>query len=131
MRIISLWCVFFLFLNCEDKQSSKNKKQEPIQTKSNKKEPVKHVIAVDKNEFTKLSSDNAMEFFLKYEKENKEDKVRITTDFGNIDIQLYSETKFHRANFIFLTKQGYFNGTQFYRVINNFIVLLYKYLCRQ
>ena len=63
-----------------------------------------------------------MEFFLQYEKENKEDKVRITTDFGEIDILLFDKTKFHRANFIFLTKQKYFENTQFYRVIDNFIV---------
>ena len=63
-----------------------------------------------------------MEFFLEYEKENKEAKVRITTDFGTIDIQLYDKTKFHRANFIYLTKRKYFDGTQFYRVVENFVI---------
>ncbi|WP_141675466.1 peptidylprolyl isomerase [Formosa haliotis] len=63
-----------------------------------------------------------MEFFLQYEKKNKENKVRITTSFGIIDILLFNETKFHRANFIFLTKQGYFTNTQFYRVVKNFII---------
>ena len=46
----------------------------------------------------------------------------MTTDFGEIDILLFDNTKFHRANFIFLTKQKYFENTQFYRVIDNFIV---------
>lgn len=46
----------------------------------------------------------------------------MTTDFGEIDILLFDKTKFHRANFIFLTKQNYFSDTQFYRVINNFMV---------
>ena len=63
-----------------------------------------------------------MDFFLEYEKHNKENKVRMTTDFGVFEILLFDKTKFHRANFIFLTKQGYFNDTQFYRVINNYIV---------
>ena len=63
-----------------------------------------------------------MEFFLQYEKENKENKVRLITDFGNIDILLFNETKFHRANFIYLTKKGYFDNTQFYRVIENYII---------
>ena len=35
---------------------------------------------------------------------------------------LFNNTKFHRSNFIYLTKKKYFNGTQFYRVINNFII---------
>ena len=63
-----------------------------------------------------------MEFFLEYEKENKEDKVRITTDFGVIEIQLYDKTKFHRANFVYLTKRNYFEGTQFYRVVKDFVI---------
>ena len=63
-----------------------------------------------------------MFFFEEYDQKHKENKVRITTDFGTIDILLFNETKFHRANFIFLTKQKYFNGTQFYRVIDNFVV---------
>ncbi len=33
-----------------------------------------------------------------------------------------NQTKFHRANFIYLTKHKYFDGTQFYRVIQNFVV---------
>lgn len=63
-----------------------------------------------------------MEFFLEYEKNNPENKVRITTKFGSIDILLYDKIKFHRANFLYLTKRGYFDGTQFYRVIDNFII---------
>ena len=63
-----------------------------------------------------------MEFFLEYDKNHKENKVRIFTDFGEIDIQLFENTKFHRSNFIYLTKKNYFENTQFYRVINNFVI---------
>ena len=70
----------------------------------------------------KLSNENVMDFFLEYDKYNKENKVRIYTDFGEIDILLFKNTKFHRSNFIYLTKKNYFEGTQFYRVINNFII---------
>ena len=70
----------------------------------------------------KLSEKNIMEFLLEYDKHNKENKVRIFTDYGNIDIELFYNTKFHRSNFIFLTKQNYFDDTQFYRVINNFVI---------
>ena len=65
---------------------------------------------------------NAMFFFQDFDKKHKENKVRITTDFGTIDILLFEETRYHRSNFIFLTKQHYFNDTQFYRVIDNFMV---------
>ena len=70
----------------------------------------------------KLSDENVMEFFLEYDRHNKENKVRIVTDYGNIEIQLFDNTKFHRSNFIYLTKKKYFEGTQFYRVINNFVI---------
>jgi cyclophilin family peptidyl-prolyl cis-trans isomerase len=63
-----------------------------------------------------------MEFFLDYDKNHKENKVRIFTDYGEIDILLFENTKFHRSNFIYLTKKNYFQNTQFYRVINNFII---------
>ncbi|WP_286853465.1 peptidylprolyl isomerase [Xanthomarina sp.] len=129
MRSIFLVLLSFLLLNCEDKHSGKktnNTLKETTQTTKDSiaenevaVEPETNIEAEDNN---RLTDENAMEFFLQYEKENPENKVRITTTFGDIDILLFNETKFHRANFIFLTKQGYFNGTQFYRVIDNFIV---------
>ncbi|WP_298236644.1 peptidylprolyl isomerase [uncultured Algibacter sp.] len=124
MRLLLLLSVFFLFLNCEDKHSKQKTKPETSDPKTEviKKDNSVSETSEPKRAFPKLNSKNAMEFFLHYEKENKENKVRITTDFGVIDILLFNETKFHRANFIFLTKQNYFNDTQFYRVINNFIV---------
>ena len=57
-----------------------------------------------------------------YDKKHKENTVRITTDYGTIDIKLFEETKFHRSNFIYLTNKKYFNDTQFYRVIQNFVI---------
>ena len=105
---------------CEDKQSQK---QIQVEKKDSTNQKVTtSAVKKSRRKFPRLTEKNAMDFFLEYEKENKEDKVRLTTDFGTIDIRLYDKTKFHRANFIFLTKQGYFNGTQFYRVVNNFII---------
>ncbi|WP_425077002.1 peptidylprolyl isomerase [Psychroserpens sp. S379A] len=114
-------------MNCEDKQSHKNTNVSASDslTVTQKKEVIasKDSIPNTQNrEFPLLTEKNAMEFFLQYEKKHKENKVRIVTDFGNIDILLFNETKFHRANFIYLTKQGYFTNTQFYRVIENYIV---------
>lgn len=122
MRIILSFCLICLFLNCEDKETKKN-----IPLNSEVKEVVKNKIVKGNNdkptrEFPKLNSKKAMDFFLEYDKHHKENKVRLTTDFGTIDILLFNETKFHRSNFIWLTKQHYFDGTQFYRVIDNFMV---------
>ncbi len=69
-----------------------------------------------------LNKNNAIPFLFEYGKENPENKVRITTEYGNIDILLYSNTEIHRANFIYLTKKEYFDGTIFHRVVPNFII---------
>ena len=121
MRVLLSVCVILLMLNCEDKQTSKQINtsdiKDVVEATSKTAPPKKTAL-----EYPKLSDDNAMEFFLDYEKDHKENQVRITTDFGTIDIQLYDKTKFHRANFIYLTQREYFNGTQFYRVVKDFVI---------
>ncbi len=52
----------------------------------------------------------------------KEQKVRISTDMGDIVIKLYNGTPQHRDNFIKLAKEGYYDGTLFHRVIPQFMV---------
>ena len=88
-----------------------------------KKEKVKEMPQeeVPKPDFV-LNEDNAIPFFFEYEKEHSENKVRIKTAFGNIDIRLYENTPYHRANFIYLTKKKYFDGTTFHRVVPGFII---------
>lgn len=118
MRTVLFLCFFISLLNCEDKQTKKKSTPKTEAVKSVEKDSVQEPY----REFPRLDSKSAMEFFLEYDKHHKENKVRITTDYGNIDILLYNDTKFHRSNFIWLTKQDYFNDTQFYRVIDNFMI---------
>ena len=70
----------------------------------------------------KLTDENVINFLFEYEKNNKENKVKIYTNYGNIEILLFSNTPYHRSNFIYLTKKNYFDGTQFYRVVNDFVI---------
>ena len=110
------FCLTLPFTVCEHK--SENTKDQIV----NKTQRIIPEKRVKKEIDFKLSDKNVMEFFLEYDKHNKENKVRIYTDFGNIDIELFQNTKFHRSNFIYLTKKNYFDETQFYRVINNFVI---------
>ncbi len=48
--------------------------------------------------------------------------VVIETPKGTIRLQLYRQTPIHRANFIKLAKEGFFNGTTFHRVVPNFVI---------
>ena len=121
MRFLLVLLLGLTIFNCEDKQSPKQT-ESAQQIDSISKKPKEPKKEGPKPEFPILTDANAMEFFLEYEKTNKENKVRITTDFGAIDILLYDKTKFHRANFIYLTKREYFNNTQFYRVVKDFVI---------
>ena len=111
-----LLLIFIFFISCDVKQKQTQlpkvqEKKEKIITETKKKE--KPFLLNDKN---------AIPFFFEYEKKNKENRVRIKTKYGNIDIELFKETPYHRSNFIYLTKKKYFNGTSFHRVVKDFII---------
>jgi cyclophilin family peptidyl-prolyl cis-trans isomerase len=117
---IFLAFVLILLNGCNSKNSkieSTSQKNEVEVSQEVKRSAEKSI----KKEF-KLTDDNVIEFLFDYEKSNKENLVRIYTPFGEIDILLYNNTPYHRSNFIYLTKKKYFEGTQFYRVINDFVI---------
>ena len=41
---------------------------------------------------------------------------------GRFTVQLYDNVPYHKANFIYLTRKGYFNNTLFHRVVKDFII---------
>ncbi len=49
-------------------------------------------------------------------------KVAISTTAGDITVLLYGDTPKHRDNFVKLVNEGYYDGTLFHRVINEFMV---------
>ena len=114
-RIIFI-AIIVLFISCVKKNNSNNitlKKVEKKVIESNSVKEDKPFILNDKN---------AIPFFFEYSKKNKENKVRIQTKYGEIDILLFDDTPYHRSNFIYLTKKKYFDGTYFHRIVKNFII---------
>lgn len=57
-----------------------------------------------------------------FAKPPKNQYVRIKTSYGECIIRLYNETLQHRDNFIKLAKKGFYNGTLFHRVIQDFMI---------
>ncbi len=49
-------------------------------------------------------------------------KVAVETTAGNFTVLLYGDTPKHRDNFVKLVKEGYYDGTLFHRVINEFMI---------
>tara|TARA_B100001175_G_scaffold14683_1_gene11187 strand:+ start:473 stop:1180 length:708 start_codon:yes stop_codon:yes gene_type:complete len=112
-----LICIIILLLSCQNKPKTKPK----IETKTFEKNENKQKVKLVADQFV-LNDENAIPFFFEYNKKNKENKVRIETRFGNIDLILFNETPYHRSNFIYLTKKKYFDGTYFHRVVKGFII---------
>lgn len=56
------------------------------------------------------------------ESEQDRQKVLISTTKGDIVIELFNETPLHRDNFIKLVQDGFYDGTLFHRVINDFMI---------
>lgn len=48
--------------------------------------------------------------------------VEISTNLGKMKFKLYDDTPKHRDAFIELAKEGYYDGTLFYRVIQDFLI---------
>ena len=48
--------------------------------------------------------------------------AEISTSLGTMTFRLYDDTPRHRDAFIQLAREGYYNGTLFYRVIENFLI---------
>ncbi|MCS7153233.1 MAG: peptidylprolyl isomerase [Bacteroidia bacterium] len=46
----------------------------------------------------------------------------IETAYGTMRLQLYRQTPLHRANFLKLAKEGFFDGTTFHRVVPGFVI---------
>lgn len=90
--IFSVITLLFIVVSC----SSKTAQKDSIHVKSN-------------NNNITMTSD-------------KRTRVEIQTTLGNVEIALYDETPKHRDNFIKLVKEGYYDGTLFHRVINEFMI---------
>jgi cyclophilin family peptidyl-prolyl cis-trans isomerase len=117
--------LFLLFVSCgESPKKDKNKVQENIaNTDTVPKVTIDSTeIEEEEEEPFKLTEENAIDFFFDYSKELKKDKVKITTTKGSFTIQLYDDVPYHKANFIYLARQKYFDSTQFHRVVKDFII---------
>ncbi len=116
-----LFVVSCTLYSCDTKIKDKSEKEntqisKPIEDTSTQIKPPFDLATVV------LSNDNVVDFLTWYGNENPETMVLIETKFGTIEVELFEETKLHRANFIYLVKKEYFNTTFFHRVVKGFII---------
>ncbi len=122
IRLIYLYLFVFMGIlsACNTKKSSEH--HAPKTTAPAEKKADEQPQHTTKGHFEPLTDKTAIPFLQQYGKDHKENKVRIETPLGSFDILLFDQTPYHRANFIFLTKQKYFDDTYFHRVVSNFII---------
>jgi peptidylprolyl isomerase len=118
-----LWLVIFLvtlFLGCEDtkKTSDQKVKERPLIQKDSSE------IQIQSTEdlYPLITNKNVIDFLTEYGASHPETRATITTNHGAITIRLFEDTPLHRANFVYLVKREYFNGTFFHRIVKNFII---------
>ena len=93
--------------------------EELIEQKSSEKQEVKPVV---NDGFPRLNNTNVEEFLLEYGKSHPQTRIRIKSDFGDIEIELFEDTPLHRANFVYLINRGYYTPTEVIRVIKGFMI---------
>ncbi|MES2732912.1 MAG: peptidylprolyl isomerase [Bacteroidota bacterium] len=69
-----------------------------------------------------LDKSNLREVLNQYAHDNPETQFVIHTPMGDMQGVLYQDTPLHRANFLRLVKEGYFDKADFYRVIAGFAI---------
>ena len=119
--LILLFSIAFasITLSCNSTAASKSNNQTVVETP---KPTVAKKIVPPKKSDLPLNAETAIPFLKAYGEKHPENKVRIETPLGSFDVLLFKNTPYHRANFIFLTKQEYFNNTYFHRVVPDFII---------
>lgn len=120
MKSFSFTILLFFGIACN--QPTQNK---PIPSK--KAPPEKHLKKNKKALLMEspqqvLTEKNAIPFLFEYQQQKLPEQVMISTKYGEIKIELFDEAPYHKANFIYLTRLGYFNDTFFHRVVPNFVI---------
>ena len=125
LLVFFLGILFFLG-SCEDnKKDTQTGKEVDSHSESEGKDRKRDSLKELKNiqdDLVEITNENVVSFLTEYGKHNPETKVLFSSSFGDIEIELFTDTPLHRANMIYLIKHQYFDETFFHRVVPNFII---------
>jgi peptidyl-prolyl cis-trans isomerase B (cyclophilin B) len=122
----SIFVLFFLLvLACACTSQSPEKDTENKLTASDSASDQEiHVddLATKPPKYPILGNDNAEAFLRTYFENNTARKIKLTTRYGALKIELFEDTPLHTANFLMMVERDYFSGTEFTRVVKDFVV---------
>lgn len=119
--------VFFMTLilfSCSEKKEDNAKYIEQYEAKKEQKriqDSIK-IANLPKPDTNLINANNVVDKLTYFGNQNHETKIKINTKFGSMVIKLYEDTPLHRANFLMLCKNKYFDSTFFYRVVPGFMI---------
>ena len=120
MKHLSLILLLFFGIGCS--KTTKKNVVAPKKTITKKIASKKEKSLLKKKPEKVLTEKNAIPFLFEYQQQPLPKQVEISTSFGEIVIALFDEAPYHKANFIYLTRLGYFDNTFFHRVVPNFVI---------
>jgi len=120
-KFISIIILLFFGMSCSSSEKKKVTPKAAITTTKKVKKAKKKSVLLEEPKIV-LDEKNAIPFLFEYQKQDLPDRVKISTRFGEIILELFDEAPYHKANFIYLTRLGYFNDTFFHRVVPNFVI---------
>ncbi|WP_237587023.1 peptidylprolyl isomerase [Pontibacter russatus] len=77
---------------------------------------------VPEQKLVPLTKETAVDTLTAFGKKHQDSLAVIGTRHGEIKVRLYKDTPLHRANFVRLTKAGFYDQGEFYRVIKGFAI---------
>lgn len=115
---------FLVFTSCKEVEPEKTNELAKFKQEIEDKRISDSILFANlpKPDSNLINNNNVVNKLTWFGEDNLDTKVKITTRFGEIIIELFDDTPLHRANFIMLTKRKYFDSTLFYRVVDNFMI---------
>jgi len=72
--------------------------------------------------YPSLTDANCESFLEEWGKEHEMSRVEVETKFGNLTLELFPDVPIHSANFHYKIERGYYNPSEFVRVVPEFVV---------
>ncbi|MFT4780292.1 MAG: cyclophilin family peptidyl-prolyl cis-trans isomerase [Flavobacteriales bacterium] len=72
--------------------------------------------------YPRLKEEIAEAFLEEFGATHLQTRILMKTDYGEIEVELFDDTPFHRANFLYLIERDYFSPTQLVRVVKGFVI---------
>lgn len=93
--------------------------QEPSVSPDKVDERIRRLVS---SEFPTLTDDNSEAFLTEWGANQAGNQLRIMTEYGPVEVQLFDDVPIHRANFLYKVYRGYFDPTELTRVVPDFVV---------